>query len=196
MNGFYIAFGIAFVTILLILVFRKGGKISRAKVEWYKHLAQRLNLQHSSERFMLGHLNTITGNLDGNALKIYEKVTGNDNNSQYLHTFITFEPNPFEFEFEIGRKQTGAENNVTIDDPSIHTQFYFSSPQPEKLKPLITSDVLMVLNKVGDNLGTGIKSTTENFTHFQLGGPKREEQMQDLEDLLQLMRALVGNKNQ
>ena len=187
----YIALGVLIAVVLLYRLFQSGIKANSIKVDWYNNWALKMRLAHSSEKHLMARLNTVSGKLEGSDVKIYEKITGHSNKSQHLHTFIQFEPNPFDFQFDISRKRLGGKSNLESGDNSIDAQFTFLSSDPVKFRKLLTTEVLSKLNLVHSFFGTGICSEDEKFEYYFMGGLRKEAQTGELEAILNVMTALI-----
>lgn len=194
MNGLYITIGILVAVVLLYLLFQNGKKASLEKVEWYKAWAFKMHLSHSSEKYLMAQLNTLSGNLEDCEFKIFEKVTSNNHKSQYLHTFIHFEPSPFDFEFDISRKSLGGKSNFEFGDPSIDDHFTFLTNDTVQFRNLLNSGVLNKLKLAQPFFGTGICADSEKFEHYFLGGLRKEAQTAELEAILNAMIALTNER--
>ncbi|NOQ70927.1 MAG: hypothetical protein GQ574_02935 [Crocinitomix sp.] len=191
MTNVYIAIGILVAVVLLYLLFQNGKKASLKKVVWYNNWALKMRLAHSSEKYLMAQLNTVSGKLEGCDVKIFEKITGSNNKSQYLHTFIQFEPSPFNFEFDISRKSSGGISNFEVGEASIDDLFIFVTNDADKFRNLLNSEVINNLKLANAYLGTGISADAEKFEHYFMGGLRKEEQTEELEALLNVMTALI-----
>lgn len=187
----YISIGVLIAVILLYLLFQNGKKASLKKVEWYKAWAYKMNFNHSSEKYLMAQLNTVNGNVAGCDFKIIEKITGSHHESQYLHTFIQFEPSPFDFEFDISRKSLGSKSNFELGDSSIDDHFTFLTNDIEKFRTLLTPDTINKLKLTTAFFGTGIKCNNEKLEHYFLGGLTKESQTEELEAILNVMQAFI-----
>ncbi len=190
----YISIGILIAVVLLYLLFQNGKKASLKKVEWYKAWAFKMNLNHSAEKYLMAKLNTVSGTLEGCNFKIFEKITGSHHESQYLHTFIHFEPSPFDFEFDISRKSLGGKSNFELGDPTIDDHFTFLTNDTAKFRALLTPDAINKLKLTSAFFGTGIKCDNEKLEHYYLGGLTKESQTEELEAILNVMQAFIKAK--
>ncbi|MFT5821572.1 MAG: hypothetical protein ACI8ZM_002825 [Crocinitomix sp.] len=191
MIGIYFAIGALIAVVFLYTLFQNGKKASLKKVEWYNAWALKLRLTHSSEKYLMAQLNTVSGKLEGCDVKIFEKITGDSNTSQYLHTFIQFEPNPFNFEFDISRKSLGGKSNFELGESSIDDHFTFLTNDADKFRKLLNAEVLNKLKLANAFFGNGISAEAEKFEHYFMGGLTKEEQTSELEAILDVMTALI-----
>jgi hypothetical protein len=194
MTALYITIAIVIALGLLYLLFQNGKKASLKKVEWYKNWGARIRFTHSAEKYLMAQLNTLTGSVDGYEIKIFELITGASNQSQFLHTFIQITPNPFNFQFNISRKNLGGKSNFELGDPSIDDHFSFLSSNPDEFRKLITPAVTNKLLIATSNFGNGITCDSEKLEHYFMGGLTTEEQTAELEIILNIMQLLVKNK--
>ena len=184
----------------LVLLIRYVKRTAQKKVEWYKTWGLKLNLEHSMKKYLLAKLNTLAGELDGQPVIIYEKIVGSGKHQQ-LYTNITFQPNPFDFEFRIAKegffskatKAFGAKD-IEFGDDVFDKTFLLKSEDESKFRSLMDFRAQGALQAVEKNIAGSIMSTKTDFTYSYLGGFTKEAKVAELELILDFMRLLIKNK--
>ncbi len=185
---------------VIVLSIRFVKKQNNKKIVLFQEWALRLNLQHEHKKQLLAKLNTLSGELDGVPVVIYEHIVGSGKN-QVLYTTVTFAPNPFDFDFRIGKegffskvgKSFGAKD-IEFGDEEFDKTFLLKSKEEGKFRSLIDFRMQQELREIETSLAGTIASANGGFTYSIMGGFTKEEKIAEFENVLNFMRLLIRNK--
>jgi hypothetical protein len=190
----------AFLIGIIVLSFRFVKKQNSKKIELFQQWALRLNLQHEHKKRMLAKLNTISGDLDGQPIVIYEHIVGSGK-SQVLYTTVTFAPNPFDFDFKIGKegffskvgKSLGS-RDIELGDEEFDKKFLLKCKDHEsRFRSLMDFRMQGALSNIEKQLKGQITSDSTGFTYSLAGGFNKQAKLEEFEKVIDFMRALIKN---
>lgn len=186
--------------VLIIFLVRYSKKINQKKIGWYQNWALKLGLKHELSKYMLTKLNVLSGQLDGNQVLIYEKIVGSGKNRS-LYTFVEFTPNPFDFQFSIGKegffskigKSLGAKD-IEFDNTEFDKTFLLKSKEEDKFRAMMDYRAQEALRGIENVLVNSIVSNQKTLSYSIFGGFTKEEKIEDFERVMDFMRLLIKNK--
>lgn len=184
---------------IIVFAIRWGKKQNARKIEWFKQWALRLGLTHESKKRFLAKLNTLSGELDSHPVVIYEHIVGSGKH-QVLYTTITFAPNPFDFDFKIGKegffskvgKSFGAKD-IEFGDEAFDKKFLMKSKEEGRFRTLMDFRMQEGLRNIEKQLTGDIISTNAGFTFSLVGGFSKEVKIEEFERVMDFMRDLMKN---
>ncbi|MFT5821573.1 MAG: hypothetical protein ACI8ZM_002826 [Crocinitomix sp.] len=193
---------IAFFGILIgiiVLAIRFVKKQNMKKIELYKQWGLRLNLAHEYKKQLLAKLNSLTGELDGMPVVIYEHIVGSGKN-QVLYLTVTFAPNPFDFDFKIGKegffskvgKSFGAKD-IEFGNEEFDKKFLLKCKEEDRFRSLMDFRMQEELRNIEKQLKGAILSSNAGFTYSLVGGINKQAKLDEFERVLDFMRALMKN---
>ncbi len=184
---------------IIVLSVRFVKKQNNKKIELFKDWALRLNLQHEHKKQLLAKLNTLSGELDGVPVVIYEHIVGSGKN-QVLYTTINFAPNPFDFDFRIGKEgffskvgKAFGGKDIEFGDEEFDKKFLLKSKEESRFRSLMDFRMQGELRTIEKQLKGNILSTNAGFTYSLVGGFSKQAKLEEFEKVMSFMRTLIKN---
>ncbi|MDG1914288.1 MAG: hypothetical protein P8I55_06830 [Crocinitomix sp.] len=186
---------------IIVLSVRFVKKQNKKKIELFQQWGLRLNLHHENKKQLLAKLNTLSGELDGKPVVIYEHIVGSGKN-QVLYTTVTFAPNPFDFDFKIGKegfftkvgKSFGAKD-IEFGDEEFDKKFLLKcKDQEDRFRSLMDFRMQGALTNIEKQLKGNISSTNAGFTYSLVGGFNKQTKLEEFEKVMTFMRDLIKNQ--
>ncbi|NOQ70926.1 MAG: hypothetical protein GQ574_02930 [Crocinitomix sp.] len=191
-----------FALLIGIIVFavRFVKKQNNKKIELFQQWALRLNLQHEHKKQLLAKLNMLSGELDGVPVVIYEHIVGSGKN-QVLYTTVTFAPNPFDFDFKIGKEgffskvgKSFGSKDIEFGDEEFDKKFLLKCKDEEgRFRNLMDFRMQQELRNIEKQLKGAIQSSNAGFTYSLAGGFNKQAKLEEFERVIGFMRALIKN---
>jgi hypothetical protein len=192
-------FGILIAIIVFSIRFVK--KQNNRKIELFQQWGLRLNLKHEHKKQLLAKLNSLSGELDGKPVIIYEHIVGSGKN-QVLYTTVTFAPNPFDFDFKIGKEgffskvgKSFGSKDIEFGDEEFDKKFLLKCKDEEdRFRSLMDVRMQGALSSIEKQLKGNIMSTNAGLTYSLVGGFNKQAKLEEFEKVMTFMRDLIKNQ--
>lgn len=185
------------IVALIIFVRKALKKVHSKKAGFFSNMASEYNLNLKIEKNLIAKLNILSGEINGNQIMVYEKIIGSGQN-RTINTFITFDPNPFDFSFTISKEQVFSKigkklgfKDIEFDDFEFDKTFLLKSKDEEKFRRLIDYTIQSELKKTSDSLAGSIRSNDNVFEYQFPSALFKENQLDNFKNVLDLMLKLT-----
>ncbi|MCB9225022.1 MAG: hypothetical protein R2780_05290 [Crocinitomicaceae bacterium] len=190
----------AFVGIIVWAV-KYTKKINKRKIQFFSDFANKHNLQHTSNKYMLVMLNSVKGDYKGCQFEIYEQMQGSGKNKQVV-TYVNFRNTPFDFDFKIGKEhifsKTGkllGMKDIEFGDAEFDKKFLIKSKEEDKFRSFFNFKLQEELRQIGSDLKSSIHAKDGTLSYYNYGPLPNQKQFDSFERVVGFMFKLIDEKS-
>lgn len=197
---FLLALTTIFLPIIIGLLFlrRFDKRAEQRKIDWFKEWGLKFGFSHTVEKSLAVKFNRLRGFVANHAVVIYEHLTGH-RNPRTNSTTVIFKPNPFDFDFQIGREGVFEKlgkafkgDDIQIGNENLDKQFLFRSNNHDQLKALMNLSMQEELTKAQAVFRGQIESNREYFLYSMADVCKNKRGQEEFGKMMEFVFALVS----
>src|SRR5690554_4569452 len=135
-----IILGIGILIAIIVWLMQRQKKLNKRKHLFYSEFADKHNLRHTSDKYMMTMLNIVQGNWNGYPFAVFEEMQGSGNSKQ-VYTYAIFENVRFDFNFKMGKEHLFSKTEkilglkgIEFGDAEFDKKFLIKSNDEDKFR--------------------------------------------------------------
>lgn len=182
---------------IIIWAVRYSKKINKRKGKFFQEFATKHGLEHTSNKYMMNVLNSVSGTWNNYPFKVYEQIVGSGKNKTVM-TYATIENLPFDYDFKIGKEHLFSKagkllglNDIEFGDDEFDKKFLIKAKDENKFRAFFNYKLQDELKQIKGDLRSSIRMSGGKLTYANYGAIPNEKAFTSFEKIVNFMFILV-----